>query len=67
MPAAVTRVAYRGLGYIFYKPLTYRKAWKQFEAAFARLPTDRALIRGAMQDGFMVLSVESPPNGSDHH
>jgi len=24
--------------------LTYRKAWKQFEAAFARLPTDRTLI-----------------------
>ena len=44
MPAAMTRVGYRGLGYLFCESLTYRKAWKQFEAAFARLPTDRALI-----------------------
>ena len=44
MPAAMTRVGYRGLMYLFCESLTYRKAWKQFEAAFARLPTDRALI-----------------------
>ena len=27
----------------------------------------KPLIRGAILNGFMVLSVESPPNGSDHH
>jgi hypothetical protein len=27
----------------------------------------KPLIRGAMLNGFMVLSVESPHNGSDHH
>ena len=40
----MTRVGYRGLGYLFCESLTYRKAWKQFEAAFGRLPTDRDLI-----------------------
>ena len=46
MPAAMTRVGYRGLGYLFCESLTYRKAWKQFEAASPPTETSSSITWG---------------------